>query len=205
MGHFVTGIILKLNVKEIRVFFFGGVTVLEEDLNLCIYKEILLIIMGPVIQILFYLLIYIIYSNGYVSITTFNKVKLVNQILLGFNLLPILPLDGGKILNNVLDIFLPYNLSHVISIIVSIMSVPLIFLFDKKFLAIVLVLSLIIKIYNEITSHKYRVNKLMLERKLKHVKHSKNELFVSNNKVKRNVTYYKIVNDECVFDYEYNY
>ncbi len=47
MGHFVTGIILKLNVKEIRVFFFGGVTVLEEDLNLCIYKEILLIIMGP--------------------------------------------------------------------------------------------------------------------------------------------------------------
>lgn len=53
MGHFVTGIILKLNVKEIRVFFFGGVTVLEEDLNLCIYKEILLIIMGPVIQILF--------------------------------------------------------------------------------------------------------------------------------------------------------
>ena len=98
MGHFVTGIILKLNVKEIRVFFFGGVTVLEEDLNLCIYKEILLIIMGPVIQILFYLLIYIFYSNGYVSITTFNKVKLVNQILLGFNLLPILPLDGGKIL-----------------------------------------------------------------------------------------------------------
>lgn len=85
------------------------------------------------------------------------------------------------------------------------MSVPLIFLFDKKFLMIVLVLSLIIKIYNEITSHKYRVNKLMLERKLKHVKHCKNELFVSNNKVKRNVTYYKIVNDECVFDYEYNY
>ena len=40
---------------------------------------------------------------------------------------------------------------------------------------------------------------------LKHVKHCKNELFVSNNKVKRNVTYYKIVNDECVFDYEYNY
>ena len=62
------------------------------------------------------------------------------------NLLPIPALDGGKILNNVLDIFLPYNLSHVISIIVSIVSVPLIFLFDKKFLAIVLVLSLIIKI-----------------------------------------------------------
>ena len=161
--------------------------------------------MGPVTQILFYLLIYIIYSNGYVSVITFNKVKLVNQILLSFNLLPILPLDGGKILNNILDIFLPYNLSHVISIIVSIVSVPLIFLFDKKLLMIVLVLSLVIKIYNEITSHKYRVNKLMLERKLKHVKHNRNELFVNNNKVKRNVTYYKIVNGECVFDYEYNY
>lgn len=205
MGHFVTGRILKLNVKEIRIFFFGGVTVLEEDLNLCIYKEILLVIMGPVTQILFYLLIYIIYSNGYVSVITFNKVKLVNQILLSFNLLPILPLDGGKILNNILDIFLPYNLSHVISIIVSIVSVPLIFLFDKKLLMIVLVLSLVIKIYNEITSHKYRVNKLMLERKLKHVKHNRNKLFVNNNKVKRNVTYYKVVNGECVFDYEYNY
>ena len=45
----------------------------------------------------------------------------------------------------------------------------------------------------------------MLERKLKHVKHNRNELFVNNNKVKRNVTYYKIVNGECVFDYEYNY
>lgn len=205
MGHFVTGRILKLNVKEIRIFFFGGVTVLEEDLNLSIYKEILFVIMGPVTQVLFYLLIYIIYSNGYVSIITFNKVKLVNQVLLSFNLLPILPLDGGKILNNILDIFLPYNLSHVISIIVSVVSVPLIFLFDKKLLMIVLVLSLVIKIYNEITSHKYRVNKLMLERKLKHVKYNKNELFVNNNKVKRNVTYYKLVNGECIFDYEYNY
>ena len=40
MGHFLTGCFLKLKVKEISLFMFGGVTIFDEDLNLNIFKEI---------------------------------------------------------------------------------------------------------------------------------------------------------------------
>ena len=60
MGHFIAGKLLHLKVKEIKIFMFGGVTTLNEDLNLNIYKEILLLIMGPITQILFVALLFIL-------------------------------------------------------------------------------------------------------------------------------------------------
>lgn len=205
MGHFLTGYFLKLKVKEISLFMFGGVTIFDEDLNLNIFKELLVVVMGPVVQMLFYMIVYYLYTKGFVSVNTMKKVSTINLILLEFNLLPILPLDGAKILNNILDLMLSYDLAHKVSLAVSFLALPLVFLFDNKLIIILVVISLLLRLFEEINWHKFRINKLLLERKLKGIKFKKIREFESLTKVKRNVTYYRFINGIKTYDYQYNF
>lgn len=205
MGHFLTGCFLKLKVKEISLFMFGGVTIFDEDLNLNIFKELLVVVMGPVVQMLFYMIVYYLYTKGFVSVNTMKKVSTINLILLEFNLLPILPLDGAKILNNILDLILSYDLAHKVSLAVSFLALPLVFLFDNKLIIILVVISLLLRLFEEINWHKFRINKLLLERKLKGIKFKKVREFESLTKVKRNVTYYRFINGIKTYDYQYNF
>lgn len=205
MGHFLTGYFLKLKVKEISLFMFGGVTIFDEDLNLNIFKELLVVVMGPVVQMLFYMIVYYLYTKGFVSVNTMKKVSTINLILLEFNLLPILPLDGAKILNNILDLMLSYDLAHKVSLAVSFLALPLVFLFDNKLIIILVFVSLLMRLFEEINWHKFRINKLLLERKLKGIKFKKIREFESLTKVKRNVTYYRFINGIKTYDYQYNF
>lgn len=205
MGHFLTGYFLKLKVKEISLFMFGGVTIFDEDLNLNIFKELLVVVMGPVVQMLFYMIVYYFYTKGFVNVNTMKKVSTINLILLEFNLLPILPLDGAKILNNILDLILSYDLAHKVSLAVSFLALPLVFLFDNKLIIILVVISLLLRLFEEINWHKFRINKLLLERKLKGIKFKKVREFESLTKVKRNVTYYRFINGIKTYDYQYNF
>lgn len=205
MGHFLTGYFLKLKVKEISLFMFGGVTIFDEDLNLNIFKELLVVVMGPVVQMLFYMIVYYLYTKGFVSVNTMKKVSTINLILLEFNLLPILPLDGAKILNNILDLMLSYDLAHKVSLAVSFLALPLVFLFDNKLIIILVFVSLLMRLFEEINWHKFRINKLLLERKLKGIKFKKVREFESLTKVKRNVTYYRFINGIKTYDYQYNF
>lgn len=195
------GLFLKLKVKEINIYMFGGVTILNEDLNLPIYKEILFLVMGPLSQILFVLLIKLLYTIGYVNALTFDKIIIINKFLLTFNLLPILPLDGGKLVNNILDYFIPYKLSHKITIIISLLFIPFIFIINNKLLGIVLIIFLLYKIYLEINNNKHKLNKLLLERKLKLYKFKKLKRINTFEEVKRNENFYIIKNNKKIYDF----
>lgn len=195
------GLFLNLKVKEINIYMFGGVTILNEDLNLPIYKEVLFLVMGPLSQILFVLLIKLLYIIGYVNALTFDKIIIINKFLLTFNLLPILPLDGGKLVNNILDYFIPYKLSHKITIIISLLFIPFIFIINNKLLGIVLIIFLLYKIYLEINNNKHKLNKLLLERKLKLYKFKKLKRINTFEEVKRNENFYIIKNNKKIYDF----
>lgn len=168
---------------------FGGVTTLNEDLNLNIYKEILLIIMGPITQILFIIFLYLLSKNGLINTLTYTKFYNINILLLRFNLLPILPLDGGKLLNNILDLIIPYQLSHKVSILIGFIFLPTLFLYDNKLLIIFLFLFLLINLINEININKYKLEILLLERNQKNYNFKKC-ITISNIKhVMRNKDY----------------
>lgn len=189
MGHFIAGKLLHLKVKEIKIFMFGGVTTLNEDLNLNIYKEILLLIMGPITQIIFVALLFILYRLEFISTLAYTKFYSINMLLLKFNLLPILPLDGGKLINNLLDLIISYDLSHTISIIISFISLPLLFTFDNKLLIIILFTFLLLNLLNEISIHKYRLELLLLERKYKKFNFKKTIKINNTKNIMRNKNY----------------
>ena len=63
-------------------------------------------------QFLFYLGIVYLYRKGYVREYTYNLYTLYNNRMIFFNLLPIYPLDGGRIVNLLLGKVINYNLSN---------------------------------------------------------------------------------------------
>ena len=111
------------------------------------------------------------------------------MLLLKFNLLPILPLDGGKLINNLLDLIISYDLSHTISIIISFISLPLLFTFDNKLLIIILFTFLLLNLLNEISIHKYRLELLLLERKYKKFNFKKTIKINNTKNIMRNKNY----------------
>ena len=125
---------------------------------------------------MFLLLVYVLFKNGLVTNTVFIILRKVNIFLLTFNLLPILPLDGGKLLNNILDLILPFDASHKITLVVSFIFLPCIFL--------------LVKLIEEVKVHKYRLRKLLFEYKYKNYKFKKRILINKINEVKRNVGFY---------------
>lgn len=173
---------------------FGGVTILNEELNVDIKKEILTLIMGPITQLLFLIIVYYLYKEGYVSDLTYTKFYNINILLFSFNLLPILPLDGGKLINNLIDLILSYSLSHKITLIISLISTFLIFIFDNKLLIILLFIFLLIQNLEEIKIHKHKINKFILERKLKYHKYKKKHKIQNIKEIKRNKNFLIKVN-----------
>ncbi len=120
LGHTVTGIILGYQFKKIVFYPLGGVTIFNLPLNIPIKHELLILIMGPIFQIIGYFIL-----KEY-----FPFINVYHYTLLIFNLLPIYPLDGGKIFNILCSYFCNYLVSLNITLIISILSLIILFIYN---------------------------------------------------------------------------
>ena len=114
-GHCFFGALVGINISKIEIYPFGGYTIFDSELNISIKRELFSLIGGLIFQLIFYYLIYNLYINGYVQNNTFNIFKKINILLISFNFMPILPLDGGRLLNLMFDYFFSYNISNISS------------------------------------------------------------------------------------------
>lgn len=203
-GHFITALYLSKDVKVI-IYPFGGITKINTFLNDKILKELIIIIAGPILQILFVLLIFILYKNGFIIDEVFFKINKLNIFLLSFNLLPILPLDGGKIVNNMLDILLPYKFSNKVSILISIIVCifMVVYFFNNKILYIIILLLLIKNLVFEILNFKNKFNKFVMERVLYNFKYDYGKNINNIKNLKRNKKHRFKVNAELMDEKEY--
>ena len=71
--------------------------------------DLLVAISGIVMQCLYFFVIYLLYSNGVIREYIYNLFFLYHNSMLIFNMLPIIPLDGFKILNLILSKFFNFN------------------------------------------------------------------------------------------------
>ena len=102
LGHALTGIILGYKLEKIVFYPLGGITIFNLPINIPLKKELLILIMGPITQIIGY-----IFLKKY-----FSFITIYHYTLLIFNLLPLYPLDGGKILN----IICSYHFNYLFSL-----------------------------------------------------------------------------------------
>lgn len=191
-GHYFMSNLVGIKTSKIIIYPFGGLTVYNSDLNLNTNKELVSLFGGIFFQMLFYFLIVIIHNNNLMTDNVFNIIKKINILLISFNFLPILPLDGGRFLNIVLDKLFSYKLSNKITIIISIIFMLIFILTKRTLLSLLLFLFLIKEIIMEIKNLDNKFINFLFERYKNDYNFKKIKRVKNHNKFKRD--YYHTIN-----------
>ncbi len=191
-GHVIIAYLLNWNIQKITIYPFGGYTLFDEKINKPQREELLVLLSGPILQILLYLLVLFLYNNNYINIYIFNTFYSYHYTILFFNLLPIHPLDGSKILNIILNNITSFKKSHIITIYVSYIFLIFIIFFFNKLNVLLLIFILLFHIIKEHKNHIFIFYKFLLERYLYSIKYKTVNIIKGNNifnmkKNKRNV------------------
>jgi stage IV sporulation protein FB len=91
---------------------FGGVMETDEHGNRPIWEEALVLLAGPFQHVVLYFGIYLLSSMQLAPASVLDLILYYNTIILIFNLLPIWPLDGGKLLFLVLSGYFPFKAAY---------------------------------------------------------------------------------------------
>ena len=96
IGHIVVGLILKMKLEKIEIMPFGLSSSFDTNFNK--YKEIIVALAGPITSLA---LVILCNKINFKYINT-QEAMYSNLLILLFNLIPIYPLDGGRIIKGIL-------------------------------------------------------------------------------------------------------
>jgi stage IV sporulation protein FB len=102
-SHVLTARALNLKVREIELLPFGGAVRIESIFELNPKNEILIAAAGPLSNIFLVICSIVAEEYGLIESGSFDFFNKANLMLMGFNLLPALPLDGGRMLRAILS------------------------------------------------------------------------------------------------------
>ncbi len=182
LGHVVAALILKWPVEKITVYPFGCMTTFSNKLNSSVYEEFLVLIYGPLFQVLFNM----IYPTSY------------HYFILFFNLLPIYPLDGSKLLFLFFNRITSYYYSYIYVYIISYLTLIILVIRDINFINWLILFYLMYDVYRYIKvlddimfkfyyerykyKYKFRKNRIIIGENKHHMFKERNNYFLINNK-----------------------
>src|SRR5699024_7811079 len=108
LGHFIMATYFKWRIESIMLWVFGGVMKTDEATNPTLQEDLLVTIAGPFQHIIIFILLTLLSQGTFVSVGIIEQAHYYNGILFLFNLLPIYPLDGGKLLMILQGFLKPY-------------------------------------------------------------------------------------------------
>lgn len=208
LGHIKVSSYYGWQIDSISLLPFGGNIKYNKSLNKPIKEELYIVLAGPFYQLLFYLACYLLFINNYLLESTFYIIKNYHYALLVFNLLPIYPLDGSKLLNLLLNKFFSFKTSHLITIYLSLLALFIIFIsliFSNLNLAFYLILFILLtKTYWAWHQHSLIFNKFLLERYLYplHLLSFKTIAGANLNKMMRDKKHLFLIDNEQVTEKE---
>lgn len=191
-GHFLVAKLLKFNVKKIIIYPFGGITKIEDYINRKSSHELLIAISGIIFQILYYLIFVYLYKQNIFTNYTYTLFQKYHYSMLLFNLLPIIPLDGYKITNILLNKIISYKKSNIISIYISFITLIIllsIFINSINYSYILVIGVLVQNIYLFYTQLEYLFNKFLVERYLHNFSFKKTIIINNYNKMNKNCSH----------------
>jgi stage IV sporulation protein FB len=158
-------------------------------MNVSLRKEFIVLIAGPMFQFVgYYILINLSFFNNYIEMITS-----IHYAIIFFNMLPIYPLDGGKLLNIVFNYYFNFNRSFKYIIYISYFIVIVISIYYFKnsitLTSIFMILFLIYKITEESRNKRNYYNKFLLDRYLDNNRYRKYKKIESINDFYRDKTH----------------
>ena len=185
LGHVLVALYYKWNIKKINIYPFGGIITFDELLNKPINEELLIVISGVIMQSIYFVFIYFLYKNMFISSYIYNLFYHYHFSILFFNLIFIYPLDGIRIVNLILSKYFNYNLSHKLCIIISCIFLLIFIYFSIRYylsMNIILIVGLLIKeICKEKKEHNNMCSKFVFERYLYDLDFKKVKTINNNN------------------------
>ncbi len=131
LGHAVTARRYGVKTQEITLWFLGGLAQFD-DMPKQRGAEAIVAIAGPITSVLLAAVLYLLWlalpAAGAATQFVISYLLITNAMLALFNLLPAIPLDGGRVLRSLLALRLPYleatrlaaNIGQVVAILLGI-------------------------------------------------------------------------------------
>ncbi|WDV44682.1 hypothetical protein PV797_14300 [Clostridiaceae bacterium M8S5] len=153
LAHFVGAKLTGTKIEKINIFVFGCILETTTDVGLNLKKDIIVSALGPISNIILVLVLNVLpydySSNAFISVL----IK-YNLYMAGLNILPLLPLDGGRIARALVSCFLGYKtgslvvvyFTYFICMVMIIISLYAFFVYNIGLMMIVLLMIYIIKI-----------------------------------------------------------
>lgn len=116
IGHACAAVYYKWRIKSITILPFGGMLETDEYGNRTLKEDLHVIIFGPLQHLWMFLVSYILFLAGIIEYNTFITFTYINGAICLFNLLPVWPLDGGKLLFLLLSLRYSFLQSHRIAL-----------------------------------------------------------------------------------------
>ena len=161
-GHFFLMKYFGIEVKSITMYPYGGMIKSNMLINTNSKKVLLISFGGIISQLLLGVIVYLFFYKCYF----YDIFCRYNISLIIFNLLPIYPLDGFKILNSILEMFINFKCSIVVSLVVNLVSLILFFyyMYINRVSNYIIILFMLFSFIKYIKEIKYIINKFYLER-----------------------------------------
>lgn len=168
LGHFILMKLNKIKVYSITIYPYGGMIKSNMLINTSSIKIFFISIGGILFQLILFLLFFVLNNLNAIDINIYKIFLKYNTYIILFNILPIYPLDGFKIINSLLEIKFNFKKSLTISTIINCTSLILfyIYLYKNKISNYMIIIFLLINLINYIKELKYIMNKFYIERYL---------------------------------------
>ncbi|MFD1178664.1 M50 family metallopeptidase [Paenibacillus puldeungensis] len=119
LGHVAAARWFGITVLSVQMLPFGGVAVMEDTGYVTAGREMAIALAGPFQNLVLIGASWLLHAAGFWDGPFLAYFIQSNMIIALFNLLPILPLDGGKICQSICSILLPYHSTLVWSLRIS--------------------------------------------------------------------------------------
>lgn len=173
IGHFLMVYLLGGEIHKILIYPLGGISKFSTSYNISLVKELIILVFGPLFQILGWLLLIHLFPEKEILISTYH------YGILFFNLLPIYPLDGGKLLCLIFHTVCSYKKAFYFTFCIGylLLFCFLVFtVFSFSLNVFFLSIFLLVKLTREYQQIPYFYERFLLERYLNHYCFKKSKL-----------------------------
>lgn len=169
MGHAAAASFFSWRIKKITLLPFGGVAEMDEHGNRPLKEEAIVVIAGPVQHIWMVALAYGLLSLNLISEDFYNLFLSYNLMILVFNLFPVWPLDGGKLVFMLLSLKSSFPNAHRITLLLSfasllLFSVLILFTAPTHLNVWIVIAFLFFSLYHEWKQRRFIFMRFLLER-----------------------------------------
>lgn len=129
-AHMLVAYLFHYPIDSVTIYPFGVCAQMKYIGMGNVWKECLIIAAGPCMHLFFPWLFSLMVKINWISISYMEYLCMLNTSILIFNLLPIFPLDGGRLMQSLYHLFFPYTWAQRLTMISSTIHLFLLFYYD---------------------------------------------------------------------------